>query len=104
MAPHWIGQFEYLFSGPGATTFPGQRVDSDFKLQELRAGLNYQFGGDPAAGDKAPTVPGLASADWINFHGQTTFVEQAYPAFQSPYDVILQHIIPATGSAARRNI
>ena len=31
---------------------------------------------------KAPAVP---DADRVNFHGQFTFLEQAYPAFRSPY-------------------
>jgi len=49
--------------------------------------LNYQFG-DSAAAMSAPLVTKAAAAsdpDLINFHGQTTFVEQAYPAFRSPY-------------------
>jgi high affinity Mn2+ porin len=48
--------------------------------------LNYQFGGDPAQGSpivtKTPTAP---DPDSLNFHGQFTLVEQAYPAFRSPY-------------------
>ena len=50
-------------------------------LQELRAGLNYQFGNDAtpanAVATKAPATPDL---DNLNFHGQTTFVWQGYPA------------------------
>ncbi len=91
VAPHWTGRVEYLFTdydvnGPSATAYPGQRIASDFKQQEVRAGLNYQFGGDPGVGDKGPTVPGMPNADWINFHGQATVVEQAYPKIRSPYE------------------
>ena len=90
--PHWTARLEYLFTdygNSGTTFFAGtQRSDSNFGLQEMRIGLNYQFGGDvlPANGSpvvtKAPVAP---DADWVNFHGQFTFLEQAYPAFRSPY-------------------
>ena len=92
VAPHWTAKVEYLFTdyGVSSVTFPNaaQRVDSDFQLQELRVGLNYRFGPDGTSADKgamalAPLA--LPDADRINFHGQTTFVEQAYPAFRSPY-------------------
>ena len=54
-------------------------------LQELRAGLNYQFSNVALPAPmvvKASTAP---DPDIVNFHGQTTFLEQAYPAFRSPY-------------------
>ena len=89
IAPHWTARLEYLFTdyGNSSTTFfaGAQRVDSNFALQELRAGLNYQFG------NVAQPTPMLAKAstapdpDIVNFHGQTTFLEQAYPAIRSPY-------------------
>ena len=51
VAPHWTARLEYLFTdyGTSSVTFAsaGQRFNSDFALQELRAGLNYQFGNDP---------------------------------------------------------
>jgi high affinity Mn2+ porin len=84
--PHWSARLEYLFTDYGTSSVlfanAGQRFNSDFSLQELRAGLNYQFGNDPLAAVAAPAAP---ETDRINFHGQTTFVEQAYPAFRSPY-------------------
>ena len=89
IAPHWTARLEYLFTdyGNSSTTFlaGAQRVDSNFALQELRAGLNYQFG------NVAQPTPMLAKAstapdpDIVNFHGQATFLEQAYPAIRSPY-------------------
>jgi len=92
VAPHWTARLEYLFTDYGRTsvTFPAtaQRFSSDFALQELRAGLNYQFGDAvPAAATplvtKAPPVP---DSDIVSFHGQFTFLEQAYPAFRSPFE------------------
>ena len=90
VAPHWTARLEYLFTDYGASgvTFPaaGQRFSSDFSLQELRAGLDYRFGNDAAPANiivtKAPATPDL---DDVNFHGQTTFVWQGYPAFRSPF-------------------
>jgi high affinity Mn2+ porin len=90
VAPRWTARLEYLFTDYGASsvTFPatGQRFSSDFSLQELRAGLNYRFGNDAAPANimvaKAPATPDL---DNVNFHGQTTFVWQGYPAFRSAF-------------------
>src|ERR1700728_434523 len=99
IAPHWTARLEYLFTdyGIGSVGFPGagQRFSSDFSLQELRAGVNYRFGDDgPPARivTKAPATPDL---DTVNFHGQSTFVEQAYPAIRSPYQGV--NSLPAGG-------
>ncbi len=92
VAPHWTARLEYLFTDYGNSSTPffagAQRIDSNFALQELRAGLNYQFGSDVLAANAPPMVtkaPPMPEADTVNFHGQTTFLEQAYPAFRSPY-------------------
>ena len=62
-----------------------QRINSDFSLQELRVGLNYQFGNDATPASIVTKAPAAPDSDNVNFHGQTTFLEQAYPAFRSPY-------------------
>jgi len=86
VAPHWTVRLEYLFSDYGnrGVLFAnaGQRFDSDLSLQELSAGLNYQFGNDATVGNVSATTP---DPDLVNFHGQTTFTWQGYPAFRSPY-------------------
>jgi high affinity Mn2+ porin len=102
VAPHWTARLEYLFTDYGntGTTFFGgaQRFDPNFALQELRARLNYQFGGDVLPTNallritKASAAP---VADLVNFHGQLTFLEQAYPAFRSPYQG--QNSLPGGG-------
>jgi high affinity Mn2+ porin len=90
IAPHWTARLEYLFTDYGnkdSAFFAGvQPINSDFKLQELRFGLNYQFGNDSAASATMVTKP-PAAADMgeLSFHGQTTFVWQGYPGFRSPY-------------------
>jgi high affinity Mn2+ porin len=89
IAPHWTARLEYLFTDYdiGSTTFfaGSQRINSDFALQELRAGLNYQFGNGALPSPMVTKAPAAADLDNINFHGQTTFVWQGYPAFRSPY-------------------
>ena len=98
VAPHWTARLEYLLTDYGNSNVlfanAGQRFSSDFALQEVRAGLNYHFGGDPPAANAAapPTAPDL---DTINFHGQTTFTWQGYPSFRSPY--VGPNSLPGTG-------
>jgi high affinity Mn2+ porin len=86
LVPHWTAFLEYLYTDYGNNSVifsnAGQRFASDFSLQELRAGLNYRFGGDPAS-DKGQ--PGVLNPDDFNVHGQTTFTWQGYPAIRSPY-------------------
>jgi high affinity Mn2+ porin len=93
IAPHWTARFEYLFTGYGNHTnsfFGGaQQFTSDLSLQQVRAGLNYQFGNDAAPAYARPIVtkgaPGAPDLDLINIHGQATFVWQGYPAFRSTF-------------------
>jgi high affinity Mn2+ porin len=84
IADRWTAKLEYLYSGFGAQnvafTGNGASFRSDLRLQELRFGLNYHFGADE------PKKEGDASGDdRFAFHGQATFVDQAYPAMTSPY-------------------
>jgi high affinity Mn2+ porin len=89
VAPHWTARLEYLFADYGNSSVlfanAGQRFASDWSLQEVRAGLNYQFGGDPASISDAPAALAAPPTDSFNIHGQTTFLWQGYPAFRSPY-------------------
>jgi high affinity Mn2+ porin len=92
IAPHWTARLEYLYTGYGNHNtgfFSGvQPINSDFSVQELRAGVDYQFDNSVAVSGgplvfKGPTPP---VEDNLAFHGQTTFVWQGYPAFRSPYE------------------
>ena len=87
--PHWTARLEYLYTGYGNSSVgfanTGQRFVSDFSLQELRAGLNYQFGNNPMAALATPIVTAMPGTDLVNLHGQTTFVWQGYPAIRSPF-------------------
>jgi len=90
VAPHWTAKLEYLYTDYGlhSVTFPaaGEKFASDFALRQLRTGLNYQFGGDPLTTMPGVTAPAAPDPDRVNFHGQTTFVWQGYPAIRSPYE------------------
>ena len=85
VAPNWTAKAEYLYTGYPTTSvnypFSGQRISSDFSLQELRLGLDYHFGSPQASFVVAPFAP-----DIVNLHGQATFVDQGYPSFRSPYE------------------
>ena len=87
IAPHWTGKIEYLFKdyGTASLTFPssGQHFRSALDLQELRVGVNYQFGEETGSLKDAPKAG--VFGDSVAFHAQATFVEQGYPAFRSPY-------------------
>ncbi len=88
VAPHWTARLEYLFKDYGfsGVTFPAaaQRFNSDLAQQEVRFGLNYQFGGDAPASAKNPaTAP---ASDNISLHGQATFTWQGYGPIRSPYE------------------
>jgi high affinity Mn2+ porin len=87
IAPHWTVRGEYLWTGyPSASvTYPlSGQVSSDFSLHQLRLGLNYRFD-DPSRPTAFAPSRFVPTADIFAVHGQATFVDQAYPAFRSPY-------------------
>ena len=92
VATHWTARLKYLFTSygnSGMSFFGGaQRFNSDFSMQQVRAGLNYQFGNDAAPAYDRPILIKAQAApdlDLVNFHGQATFTWQGYPAIRSPY-------------------
>src|SRR5262252_209470 len=88
-APNWTANVEYLFTkyGNSSVMFPaaGMQFTSDLSLQQARASLNYRFGGGGTNVTGGSTGLPTPELDLVNFHGQTTFVWQGYPAFRSPY-------------------
>jgi high affinity Mn2+ porin len=85
VAPHWTARLEYLLTDYGNSSIVfannAQSFTSNFTLYELRAGLNYHFG---ESAEKSETAA-APDPDDVNFHGQTTFSWEGYPAFRSPY-------------------
>ena len=101
IAPHWTGRLEYLFTDYGRSSTPffagGQPISSDFSLQELRVGLNYRFGSDAPPAPIVTKAVAAPDPDNLNFHGQSTFTWQGYPAIRSPYEG--PNSFPAGGQA-----
>ena len=90
IAPDWTVRIEYLYDrfGTVAGVFPsGTGYQSVFDINTLRFGLNYKFGatGTATAANTSSDSWPIARDNW-NVHGQFTFIEQAYPAFSSPYE------------------
>ncbi len=99
--PHWTARLEYLFTDYGTSSVlfanAGQRFNSDFSLQELRAGLNYRFGSDATPAPMVTKAPVGPDPDNLSLHGQTTFVWQGYPAIRSPYGGVQS--LPGSGES-----
>jgi high affinity Mn2+ porin len=98
VAGKWTGKIEYDYVdlGPGGFVFPGQTVDP--KMHLLKLGLNYRIWDAPpssASNSGSLARTSLAESADFNVHGQTTFIEQAYPRFRSPYQG--QNSLPAGG-------
>jgi high affinity Mn2+ porin len=96
---HWTGRVEYdhvdlrparLFSGAPVRS----GVTADPNLHALRAGLDYTLGDLPSSASWG--TPPVQTSQW-NVHGQTTFIEQGYPPFRSPYEGA--NSLPGSGQA-----
>jgi high affinity Mn2+ porin len=83
---NWTARFEYLYSQFGTTDvlFPsGTHYSSAIDLHSLRFGLNRKLGWDEAEGAGRREAPPLP-VEW-EIHGQSTYIQQGYPGFRSPY-------------------
>lgn len=85
-ARSWSLRAEYLFYRLGDTAgafAPGASFRlSDTIMQSVRLGLDWHFGsaGETSSGEDWP----IRAEDW-NVHWQSTFIEQGYFSFHSPY-------------------
>jgi high affinity Mn2+ porin len=88
IAPRWTVRLEYLYRsfGNAGVLFPsGTIAGSSFEVQSVRAGLNYKLGAEERNTRRSDSGAGPPqSANW-EIHGQTTYIQQGYPAFRSPY-------------------
>jgi len=87
IAPRWTVRLEYLYRsfGNAGVLFPsGTIVGSSFEVQSVRAGLNYKIGAAEGVSKRSDTGSPSQSDNW-EIHGQTTYIQQGYPAFSSPY-------------------
>ena len=88
IAPHWTARIQYLYTDYGR---------SNMLIRERRAAVRFRFVAARAArrvelsirwrrGSGNRVRRGIPEPDIVNFHGQTTFTWQGYPAFRSPYE------------------
>ncbi|HEU5275367.1 MAG TPA: carbohydrate porin [Xanthobacteraceae bacterium] len=85
LSPHWSTRLEYIYHQyDGANVqFPsGTRYASSMDFHELRVGLDRKLG--EAGHAAADTTVGTESDRW-ELHAQTTYIQQGYPSFRSPY-------------------
>jgi len=88
LSRNWSAKFEYEFMDFGARSVPfavgAQQYTSNLTVQMVQAGLNYHFGNESSfQASSAGAAPDLSSI--LSIHGQTTWIEQAYPAFPAVY-------------------
>jgi high affinity Mn2+ porin len=87
ISPRWTARLEYLYHsfGNAGVLFPsGTIAASSFEVQSVRAGLNYKFGAEQGNASRSSSG-GVSQSDVWEIHGQTTYIQQGYPAFRSPY-------------------
>jgi high affinity Mn2+ porin len=85
LSPHWSARAEYLYNqyiGADAQFPSGTHYSSTFNFQELRIGLNRKLGA--ASSIEGDAKIGTESDRW-ELHAQTTYIQQGYPTFRSPY-------------------
>jgi high affinity Mn2+ porin len=88
IAPSWTARVEYLYRNFGHTgiVFPsGTSAGSSFDVQSVRVALNYKLGSGANAGAGNSAGSSQSQFDNWEIHGQTTYIQQGYPAFRSPY-------------------
>jgi high affinity Mn2+ porin len=87
-APHWTLQFQYLYSryASAEAGFPsGARYAATMDLHELRLGLNRKLDWSGAASASPDSPQAITESPRWEMHGQTTYIQQAHPAFHSSY-------------------
>jgi high affinity Mn2+ porin len=85
----WTAKLEYLYVSFGHQDVmfqSGVAAGSSFDVHTVRAGLNYNFAA-AGAGSAGATAAGSSPTQFENWeiHGQTTYIQQGYPPFHSPY-------------------
>ena len=88
IARSWTARFEYLYRdfGRAAVLFPsGTSAASAFDAHSFRVGLNYKLGAAGELSNAKGSTPSQPEFPSWEIHGQTTYIQQGYPAFRSPY-------------------
>jgi high affinity Mn2+ porin len=96
----WSARAEYLYTWLGLTGIDfaaaPSRYDSQYDYHRFRVALNYHFGdvADPKTEEERTKDRGPGS--W-EIHGQSTFIFQGYPPFNSPFQG--QNSLPGGGQS-----
>jgi high affinity Mn2+ porin len=86
IASNWTARLEYLYESFGHADgmFPsGTSAHSSYAIQTVTLGLSYRFGAPTKSADDSDSS--LSGSNRWEIHGQTTYIQQGYPAFRSPY-------------------
>jgi len=100
MGGRWSARAEYLYTWLGLTGIDfaaaPARYDSRYDYHRFRVALNYHFGdvADPKTEEERTKDRGPGS--W-EIHGQSTFIFQGYPPFNSPFQG--QNSLPGSGQS-----
>jgi high affinity Mn2+ porin len=89
-APGWTARLEYLhsrFASADILFASGTRYASTTDFQVLRVGLNRKIDwpGSNSSSTSAERAEAKSDSNSWELHAQTTYVQQGYPAFRSPY-------------------
>jgi high affinity Mn2+ porin len=80
----WSAKAEYDMIRLGEVTYAAPAgLVVDPVVHTFRLGMNYSLD-EPTASSSSIVLP-PPGANW-NIHGQSTFIDQAYPSFRSPYE------------------
>ena len=88
IARSWTARIEYLYRdfGRADVLFPsGTSAASAFDAHSFRVGLNYKLGAAGESSNAKGSTPSQPEFPSWEIHGQTTYIQQGYPAFRSPY-------------------
>ena len=86
--PNWTLRLEYLygrFASANAAFPSGATYTSSADFNMLRLGLNRKLSGLGQVDFERKDDAASKSPDW-QIHGQTTYIQQGYPSFHSPYE------------------
>jgi high affinity Mn2+ porin len=89
LSRNWSAKLEYDFMDfrSQGVLFgqEAQQYTSNLAIQSVLAGLNYHFG-DGSLPQAQPMAAAPSDVnDVLSVHGQTTWIDQGYPAFHAPY-------------------
>ena len=86
IAPLWAARLEYLYTRFGETSVPfpsGAQAASSFDLHQMRLGLSRKIS-TAAQDEQAEKAGAFGGPEW-EVHGQSTYIQQGYGRFNSPY-------------------